>query len=104
MRELDEVVEKADRPAAERDEEDGERRDLVLREGEKCTRGDDEDQEAAHRRRSLLDAVAFRSLFTNVLTELVPSQERDELRTDNDGHDHGDHRRRKDTNQVVARI
>ncbi len=60
MGELDEIVKESDRSTAERDEEDGERRNLVLREGEKRTSGDDEDQQAAHRRCSLLHTVACR--------------------------------------------
>ena len=91
VRELDEVVEEPDRAAAEGDEEDGERRNLVLRHREKRPGGDDEDQEAAHRRGSLLDAVSLRQLLADVLAELVLAQEGDELRADDDRHDHRDH-------------
>jgi hypothetical protein len=48
--------------------------------------------------------VARRQLLPDVLAEFVLSQERDELGTYDDGHDHRDHRRGKDADQLVARI
>ena len=88
---LDEVVEETDRAAAERDEQHRQRRHLVLRHREEGDRRDDEDQQPAHRRRPLLDLVSLGALFANVLPELVATEEVDELRTDDDRDDHGDH-------------
>ncbi len=51
------------------------------------------DQQAAHRRRSLLDGVPFRPLLADVLAELVLAQEGDEARPDEDRDDHRDDRR-----------
>src|SRR5437588_1394112 len=102
MREFDEVVQKTDRAAAERHEEDGEGGNLVLRDGEECDRRDHEDQQTSHRRRALLDPMSLRSFLANVLPELVPAQERDELRTDDDRHDHRDHACGEDADHAVG--
>src|SRR5947209_761783 len=102
MGELDEVVQETDRSATESDEQHRERGNLVLRHGEKRRRRDDEDEQAAHRRRALLQPVRLRTLLTNVLAELVPTEELDELRTDDDRHDHRDHACGEDADHVVG--
>ena len=50
----------------------------------------EQDQQAAHHRRSLLDHVAGRAVLADRLAELVPAQELDELRPDHDRDDHRD--------------
>src|SRR5438128_1786120 len=102
VRQLDEVVEEADRAAAERDEQDGEGRHLVLADGEKRDGGDDEDQQAAHRRRALLGAVMLRPLGTDVLAERVAAQKVDEPRTDEDRDHHRDDGGDEDADQCVG--
>ena len=102
VRELDEVVEEPDRAAAERDEEHGQRRHLVLREGEERGGGDDEDQETAHRGRPLLHTMSLGAFFADVLSELVPAQELDELRADEDRHHHRDHPSGEDVDHAVG--
>src|SRR5438552_17675446 len=102
MGELDEVVEEADRTAAERDEEHRQCGDLVLRDGEEGDRGDDQDQEATHRRRSLLDLVTLGPFCPDVLAELVAAEELDELRTDDDRDDHRDHPSGEDADHAAG--
>ena len=89
-RRLDVVVEEADRAACDRQEEDGQRRQRVLREREERQHGAEHDQQAAHHRRSLLDEVAGRPLLADRLAELVAAQELDELRADDDRDHHRD--------------
>ena len=94
VRELDEVVEEADRAAAERDEEHGQPRQLVLREREERDRRRNEDEDAARRRRALLDDVPLGPLLADLLAELLSAEEVDEARSGDDRdearHDAGD--------------
>ena len=46
--------------------------------------------------------MAFGPFLADVLAELVPAQERDELRTDDDRHDHRDHRRGEDADHASS--
>src|SRR5438105_3652201 len=100
VRELDEVVEEADGAAAERDEEDRERRHGVAAEGEEADAGGDQDQEPAHRRRPLLGDVVLGTLLADVLAELLAPQERDELRAEQDRDEQGDDPCDQDSAQV----
>ncbi len=89
---LDEVVEEADRAARKRRAEDRQPAQRVVAERQERYGRRHDDQEAAHRRRSLLDRVALGSFRANVLPELVPAQEGDEGRTTEDRDDHCDER------------
>ena len=92
MRELDEVVEEADRAAGERREEHGQPLQRVVRDRQERDGRGEEDQQAAHRRRPLLGQVVLGAVLADVLAELVPAQELDELRADDDRHDQRDER------------
>ena len=76
---LEPVVDEADRPAGERDEEDRQTGLRVFREREEWDRHREQDQQAAHRRCALLQVVLGRQFRADVLAELVPAQEVDEL-------------------------
>src|ERR671934_1563868 len=80
VRHLDEVVQEADGPTAERDEQNRQGRHLVLANREERDCRDDEDEQPTHRRCSLLAAMRFRPLLADVLAELVLAQERNEAR------------------------
>ena len=90
MRELDEVVDEADRAARERDEEDRQR-------GHACTAEKARNASAAVPRMSrppitgvpCFDVVAGGAFLADVLAELVAAQELDELGA---GHDRDEHR------------
>ena len=86
--ELDEVVEEADRAAAERDAEDRERRDRVVAEEQERDDGTDSISSPP-----IVGVPCFtcgrRALLADVLPELAVAQEVDELRP---GHDRDDHR------------
>ena len=90
VRQLRPVVHEPDRGTAERDEEGGKRRQRPLREEEERNRHGDHDQEPAHRGRALLGHVARGAFLANVLPELVPAQELDELRAGDDCDHHAD--------------
>ena len=83
--ELDEVVEEADRAAArtvrKRTVSAG---SVNLESARNGSERAEQDQQAAHHRRSLLDHVAGRAVLADRLAELVPAQELDELRADHD--------------------
>ena len=102
MAELDEVVEEADRSAADGDEQDGERGQRVARKGEKREEGAEHDQQAAHHGRPLLDDMAGGAVLPNRLAELVPAHELDELRADHDRDDHRDQAGDQDTDHQPA--
>ena len=56
----------------------------------------EQDQQAAHRRRALLQVVLGRQLLADVLAELVPAQELDELRAGEDRDRHREDPGRED--------
>ena len=89
VRQLDEVVEEADRAAGERHEQDGQRRHGVAAEGEEPDRGREQDQQSAHRRRALLGDVVLGAFLADVLAELLAAQEADELRAGKDARSAG---------------
>jgi hypothetical protein len=60
VRELDEVVEEADRPARERREEHGQGLEAEVADRQEGDRRREQDQQAAHRRRPLLGDVVLR--------------------------------------------
>ena len=66
MRQLDGVVEEADRRAAERDEEDEQRVRRVVREREEGDGERGKDGEPAERRRARLDDVVIEPLLADV--------------------------------------
>ena len=66
VRELDDVVEEADRGAAERDEEDEQRVRRVVRERKEGDGERGEDGEPAERRRARLDDVVLGPLLADV--------------------------------------
>ncbi len=101
---LDEVVEEPDGSAPERDEEDRQRRDLVLRHREEGGRRNDEHEQPAHGRRPLLDLVRRGPLLADVLAELVPAQERDEAGADDQRQHHCDHARDEDADHAVGTL
>src|SRR5207253_937022 len=70
VRELDEIVEKADRAAAECDEEDRQAGELVLREREKRKRRREQDEDAPRCRGSLLGDMPLRALLADLLAKL----------------------------------
>ena len=84
MAELHPVVGETDGGASQRHEEHRQRLDRVLPEDEPGHGGGDQDQQAAHRRRPLLDAMALGALLADELAELVAAQELDELRAGDD--------------------
>ena len=102
VRQLDEVVEKADRAAGEGDEEHRQRRHLVLAHGEEGDRRRHEHEEAADCRRPLLLDMPLRPLLADVLAELVPPQELDELRADDDRDDHRHDGRNENPGQAAT--
>src|SRR5205807_7040097 len=102
VRQLDEVVEEADRAAREGDEEHRQRGHLVLAHREERDRGGDEDEQPAHHRRPLLVDVVLGPLLADVLPELVPAQELDELRPDDDRDDHRDDGRYEHPSQAAT--
>ena len=61
---------------------------------------DDHDQQAAHRRRPLLDHVPCGPLLADLLPELVAAQELDELRAGDDRDDHREDAREEDLNHA----
>ena len=85
VRELDEVVEKADRPAGERCEEHGQRLEPEVADRQEGDSRREENQQPTHRGSPLLDEVAFRHLLPDVLAELVAAKEVDEPRPDHEG-------------------
>ena len=72
------VVGEADRRARHRHAEHGERLRAALGEDQERDRGHRQDQQPAHGRRALLDAVPRRPLLADVLAERAVAQERDE--------------------------
>src|SRR6266566_6604938 len=87
MRQLGEIVEKADRAARERREEDRESAQRVVRDRQERNGRGEEDEEPAHRRRPLLAHVMLGSVLADVLAERVAAQELDEPRADEDRND-----------------
>src|ERR1700693_3305881 len=87
MRELDEVVQKTDRPARERCEQHGQPLQRVVADRQERDRRREQDHQAAHRRRALLGDVVLGPLLPDVLPELVLPQKRDELGADEDRDD-----------------
>src|SRR5262249_4186740 len=75
----------------------GQRRQRVVAEREEGDRGCEHDQQPAQRRRALLHRVVQRPLLADVLTKLVPAEERDERRSAEDRDDHGDEGRYEDS-------
>ena len=63
-----------------------------------------EDQEAAHRRRPLLDDVAGRALLADLLAHSGAPQPLDERRADHDGEHHRDEACDQDTDHAPARF
>src|SRR5215208_2744402 len=102
MGQLDVVVQKADRPAAERDEEHGHGRNGVRAEGEESDAGGHQDQQTAQHGRALLDHVVLRPLLADVLAELVAPQELDELRAEQDRDEQGDNACDQHTTQALT--
>ena len=90
VRELDEIVEEPDRPARERREQHGQRLQPVVADRQEADRRREEDEDATHRRRPLLDDVVLRPLLADVLPELVAAEEFDEAGPDRDRQDERD--------------
>ena len=90
MRQLDGVVEKADRGAAERYEEDEQRVRGVVRERQERDAERDEDHQASQRRRPGLHEVVLRAFLANVLAVPARAHEADEPRGYEDRDDEGD--------------
>src|SRR5918999_2088864 len=87
---LDEIVDEADQAAGGGGEEEGQRRRRGAGEGEEGERGRDQDQHASHHGRASLGPVALRPLLADLLADLAPAQELDELRADHDRDHHRD--------------
>src|SRR5215203_2434135 len=102
MGQLDVVVQKADRPAAERDEEHGQGRNGVRAESEEGDAGGHQDQQAAQHRRALLEHVVLRPLLADVLAELIAPQELDELRAEQDRDEQGEDACDQHTGQALT--
>jgi hypothetical protein len=84
MRQLDEVVEEADRAAGERREEHRQALQGEVGGREERNRRREQDHQPAHRRRARLRGVVFGQILTDVLPELVLAEERNEARADED--------------------
>ena len=97
MAKLDVVVEEADRATGDGQEENGQCRQREAREREEGKQCAEQDQQAAHHRCPLLDAVTGRAFLADLLAELVPAQELDELRADHDRDHHRDQARYEDS-------
>ena len=104
MAQLDVVVEEADRAAADGQEENGQRRQREPGEREEGQQRAEEDQQAAHHRRALLDDVPGRAFLADLLAELVPAQELDELRADHDRDHHRDQARYEDSGHLRVEV
>src|SRR5947209_18724397 len=102
MRELDEVVEEADRAAGERREQNGEPAQRVVRQRQEGDGRRKQDEQAAHRRRPLLRSVMLGAILANVRAELVAAQELDEARADGDRHDQRDESCDQDTGHSAS--
>src|SRR5204863_8843549 len=92
MRELDEVVEEADRTAGQGREQDGQGLEPEVANRQEGDRRREQDHQAAHCRSALLDEVALRHLLPDLLAELVAAKELDELRSAREGERHVDSR------------
>ena len=97
MRQLDEVVEEADRAARERREQHGQPLQREVRRRKERERRREQDHQPAHRRRARLRRVMLGQVLADVLPELVLAQERDEARADEDRHDQRHERRDEDS-------
>src|SRR5262249_17833075 len=91
VRQLDEVVQESDRTAGESGEEHGQGLESVVADRQEGDRRGEQDEEPAHRRRTLLGHVVLRPLLPDLLPELVAAEEVDEPWPDGDreGEAHG---------------
>ena len=102
MRDLDVVVDEPDRPARERDEEDGQPLGCVLAQDQERNRGREDEQDAAHGRRPLLDQVSRGAVLANVLAVLPRAEEGDQLGADEDRDRHREDRCGEDSLHLDA--
>ena len=100
--ELDEVVQKANRAAGDRHEEHRQRRQREFRKRQEGQERTEQDQQASHHRCPLLDDVTGGAVFPDRLAQLIPAQERDELRSDHDGDNHRDEARYEDSDHYAT--
>ena len=101
---LDEVVQEPDRAASDGHEQDGQRGERELRQRQEGQCRAEQDQQAAHHRRALLDDMTDGAFLADLRAQLVAAQELDELRPDHDGDDHGDQPRYEDSDHYAVRF
>ena len=82
MRQLDEVVEEADGATRQSGEEHGQGLEPEVADRQKRDSRREQDQQPAHRGDALLREVVLRTLFPDLLAELVAAEELDEPRSD----------------------
>ena len=84
LRDLHVVVGEAEQRARDRDAEDADRARVEVRQQQERHRDRGEDDDPAHRGRARLGVVLLRALLADLLAELPPPQERDELGREED--------------------
>ncbi len=95
--ELGVIVREADRGTPEHHAEDGQPLCRVVAQRQEGDGRREDEQQAAHGRRPLLDPMAFGAFLADVLAHLVAAEEVDELRSGDDRDEHCEQARGEDS-------